>query len=122
MNDPGYVRAAAIAQLPAGTILAVKVGDEEVVLYNVDGEIYATRDCCTHQSYPLSKGTLRGKYVTCALHCWVYDVTTGRLTEDPRRFVRSFPVKVDAEGIWVGREPLPPPPPPAETFVSRHDA
>lgn len=117
-----YVRVASLPQLPPGKMLAVKVGEEDVALYNVDGAVYATRDCCTHQSYPLSKGTLRGPYVTCALHCWVYDVTTGRLTEDPKRYVRSFPVKVEGDAIWVGVEPLPPPTPPPETFVSRHDA
>ncbi|MFN3486197.1 MAG: Rieske (2Fe-2S) protein, partial [Planctomycetota bacterium] len=39
---------ASLAELPPGGMLAVRVGDEDVVLYNVKGMIFATRDSCTH--------------------------------------------------------------------------
>lgn len=111
--EEGFVRVAAVSDLPPGGILAVRVGDEEVALYNVKGMIFATRDSCTHQQYPLSRGTLRGKYVRCGLHGWEYDVTSGQYQGDPRIRVRCFPVRVEGGQIYVGTRPLPPPPPPA---------
>lgn len=115
----GFIQVARLADVPPGKMLAVRVGDEDVVLYNVGGRIYATRDSCTHQSYPLSKGFFRGKYVKCALHAWEYDVTTGAYQGNPELHVRCFPVKVEGDEIWVGPAALPPPPPPP---VSRDEA
>ena len=118
MND--LVKVASLDDLRPGRILGVKVGDEEIALYNVDGRIYATRDVCTHQYFPLSKGELRGRVVTCALHQWRYDVTTGANVERPEIHVRRYEVRVDGRDVFVGLVPLPPPDPPKP--VSREDA
>lgn len=99
MND--YVLAAKLAEVPPGRMICVEVGGERVALYNVAGTIHATRDCCTHQSFPLSKGVLRGKYVKCALHGWEYDVTTGEYQGNPDIHVRRYPVKVEGDQVWV---------------------
>jgi nitrite reductase (NADH) small subunit len=115
-----FVKVATLGEIPPGRILGLKVGEEEVALYNIDGRIYATRDVCTHQYFPLSKGELRGRVVTCALHQWRYDVTTGANIERPEIHVRCYEVKVDGQDVLVRLVPLPPPEPPK--FVSRDDA
>ena len=115
-----FVKVASLSAVPPGRMIGVKLGDEEVALYNVDGRIYATRDVCTHQYFPLSQGALRGRVVTCALHQWRYDVTTGANVERPEIHVRCYEVKVDGQDILVRLVPLPPPEPPK--FVSRDDA
>lgn len=106
----GWVRVASLHEIPPGRCLAVRAGTEDVALYNVDGLLHATRDCCTHQSYPLSKGALRGKYVKCSLHGWEFDVTTGAYQGNPGIRVRRFAVKVEGEDVYVDPEPLPLPP------------
>lgn len=105
-----YVKVATLSEIPPGRMLPVRVGGEDVLLYNVGGRVYATRDSCTHQSYPLSKGYLRGKYVKCALHGWEYDVTTGEYQGNPDLHVGCFPVKVEGDGVWVGTSPPSPTP------------
>ncbi len=110
MSD-GFVRVAKLSELPPGRMLPVRVDGEDLVLYNVGGTIYASRDTCTHQSYPLSKGALRGKYVRCSLHGWEYDVTTGAYVGSPNVRMRCFPVKVEGDEIRVSLTPLTPPPP-----------
>lgn len=114
-----FVRVAKLSEIPPGRMIAVRAGEENVALYNVDGRLYATLDCCTHQSYPLSKGVLRGKYVKCALHDWEYDVATGAYQGNTAIHVRRFPVRVEGDDILVGLTPLPPPPRP---FVPRDEA
>jgi nitrite reductase/ring-hydroxylating ferredoxin subunit len=121
MMDEGFVRVAKLADVPPGRMLGVQVDGEPVALYNVDGTVYATRDECTHQSYPLSKGELFGRYVKCWLHAWVFDVTTGAYQGNPCVGVRCHPVRVLEGEVWVGRAPLPRPPAPPP-FVSRDDA
>ena len=117
---PEFVKVASLDDLPPGRMIGVKVGDEEIALYNVEGRVCATRDVCTHQHYPLSKGELRGSVVTCALHQWRYDVTTGANIERPEIHVRRYEVRVDGRDVLVSLVPLPPPEPPK--FVSRDDA
>jgi nitrite reductase/ring-hydroxylating ferredoxin subunit len=119
----GYVRAGRLEDLPPGRMLAVKVDGDELAVYNVDGALFATRDSCLHQSYPLTKGALRGKYVRCPLHNWEFDVTTGAYQGFTGGRLRCFPVKVLDGEIWVGTAPLaPPPPPPAPPTLSRDEA
>ncbi len=97
----GFVRVARLCEIPPGRMLPVRAGDESVLLYNVAGRIFATRDRCTHQSFPLSKGVLRGKYVKCALHGWEYDVTTGAYQGNPDVHVGCFAVRIEQDEIWV---------------------
>jgi nitrite reductase/ring-hydroxylating ferredoxin subunit len=115
-----FVKVASLDDVPPGRMKGVRVGDEEVALYNVDGRIYATRDVCTHQYFPLTKGDLRGRVITCGLHQWRYDVTTGANLERPEIHVRCYEVRVDGRDILVRLVPLPPPPPPPP--ISRDDA
>lgn len=115
-----FVKVAVLDDVPPGRMKGVRVGDEEIALYNVDGRIYATRDVCTHQYFPLTKGELRGRVVTCAFHQWRYDVTTGANVERPDIGVRRYEVRVDGRDVLVSLVPLPPPDPPKP--VSREDA
>lgn len=110
---------ARMAEVPPGRIFPVQLGEDRVALYNVAGRVYATRDRCTHQAFPLSKGDLRGKYVKCALHGWEYDVTTGEYQGNPDVHVGCFEVRVEGEDVWVRMTQVEPPPRP---FVSREDA
>ncbi|HZN62953.1 MAG TPA: Rieske 2Fe-2S domain-containing protein [Planctomycetota bacterium] len=115
-----FVKVASLDQLPPGRMIGVKVEDEEVALYNVDGRVYATRDVCTHQHFPLTQGELRGKVVTCAFHQWRYDVVTGANVERPEIHVRCYETRVQGRDVFVRLVALPPPEPPP--FVSRDDA
>jgi nitrite reductase/ring-hydroxylating ferredoxin subunit len=120
MASDRFARLLPLADLPPGAIRAVRLEDEDVALYNVDGAVYATRDSCTHESFPLSRGALCGRVVTCALHHWKYDVTTGRCETNPAAHVRRYETKVEDGWIHARLVALPPPEPPK--FVSRDDA
>ncbi|MFP6744644.1 MAG: Rieske 2Fe-2S domain-containing protein, partial [Alphaproteobacteria bacterium] len=47
---------------------SVKIGDEYVAIYNVDGTYYATDDICTHEFASLCEGFIDGDIVECPLH------------------------------------------------------
>ena len=50
---------------------------EELAVYNVNGEYYATENFCPHKGALLSDGSLCGHVVECGLHGWQFDVRTG---------------------------------------------
>jgi nitrite reductase/ring-hydroxylating ferredoxin subunit len=113
---PDFVRVARLSEVPPGKMLPVRVEDEDLVLYNVDGTLSATRDFCPHAGYPLSKSMFCGKYVRCSLHSWEFDVTNGQYTGNPHVKLRRFPVEVRDEEVFVKLEPIvaaPPPPAPS---------
>jgi len=109
-----FRRVAALSEIPPGKMLAVRVDREDVVLYNVDGAVYASRDFCPHAGFALSKSAFREKYVRCSLHAWEFDVTNGEYTGNPLIHMKCFPVKVIGDEVWISllpiipRKPCPP--------------
>ncbi len=115
-----FIRAASLAEIPTDGMLPVRVDKEDVVLYRVKDQVFASRDFCPHAGYPLSKSHFRGKYVKCSLHSWEFDVTNGEYTGNPTMKMRCYPVKIEGDEVWVSLTPIgvkPPAPPP-----SRDDA
>jgi nitrite reductase/ring-hydroxylating ferredoxin subunit len=72
------VEVARTSEIPLGTMKRVTAFNEDILLSNVGGEIYATQNDCGHQRASLAKGKLEGNIVTCPLHGATFDVTTGR--------------------------------------------
>ena len=77
-------------------------GMEPIVLANVDGDLYALEDQCSHQDLPLSDGELDGTDLMCIHHGARFDACTGKNRGLPAvRPVRSYPVEVREDGIYV---------------------
>lgn len=90
-----------ISQLQPGQMKALRVGSEPVVVYNIDGEFYATQDECTHAGGPLSTGDLEGQEIVCPLHFSCFDVTDGSVTCGPaRESLKTYQVVIDGD---IGR-------------------
>ncbi len=53
------------------------VGACGIVVCNVQGEIYALENNCSHADAPLSAGRLRGWHITCPLHRARFDIRDG---------------------------------------------
>ena len=73
-----------LSEILDGKMKHVKAFDEDILLSNVGGRIYATSNRCGHQNAPLSKGTLNGHAVTCPLHAATFDVITGKNLTGPQ--------------------------------------
>jgi len=96
---------ARLTDLPDGTLLGVVTpAGERVCLVNVDGEIHALGNTCTHQEFPISDGLLLpGGRIECAWHGAIFDCRTGvarRLPAiDP---LPVYAVKVEDGQVLVG--------------------
>lgn len=68
-----------IEDLPPGRCATVELPNgNELALYNVGGEIYATDNSCPHHGAPLAEGRLCGHVIECGFHGWQFDVRDGR--------------------------------------------
>ncbi|MCG6956962.1 MAG: non-heme iron oxygenase ferredoxin subunit [Gemmatimonadetes bacterium] len=97
-----WVRVAAVAGCPVGQLTSVAAGGEQIVLANVDGDVYALLDQCSHEEYPLSDGDLEGTDLVCMYHGARFDACTGKNKGLPAiRPVRSFPVDIRDGDVYV---------------------
>ena len=97
----GFVRAVKKAEISAGTIREIQIEGRAVALANVGGTIYAINNTCLHRGGPLGQGQLDGKVVTCPWHGWQYDVTNGKVVQNPATGVDCYPIEVRGEDVFV---------------------
>jgi len=74
---------ASIDDFAASDAIAVDVAGDEVALYLVDGNVYATANRCTHGDASLCEGFLEGHEIECPFHQGRFDVRTGAATAAP---------------------------------------
>ncbi|MFQ5879742.1 MAG: Rieske (2Fe-2S) protein [Dehalococcoidia bacterium] len=99
-----YVKAAQLKDVPPGSMHVVQVDGEQVVLANVDGQLFAFGGVCTHRGGPLAEGDLLGTVVTCPWHAGQFDVRTGEVvSRPPAEPVATYQVQVEGDDIKVAR-------------------
>ncbi len=77
-------------------------GSVPIAVFNVDGEVYAVDDTCTHQEASLADGWLEGCHIECPLHESQFDLRTGEPTSPPAtRAVRTHRVHIEDGHIFV---------------------
>ena len=91
--------------LRGARVIKTKVGC--VALFRTaPDEVFATSDRCPHKGGPLSEGIVHGHQVTCPLHDWVFDLTTGAARGADQGAVRTWPVRVERGRILISAESL----------------
>jgi nitrite reductase (NADH) small subunit len=97
------IRIAAKSELPpVGQVREFDAAGRMICVANVDGEIRALDNTCLHHGAPLGQAgvVLDGK-VICAWHAWAYDTQTGACGQDPTRRLRTHPVRIDGDDVFV---------------------
>jgi nitrite reductase/ring-hydroxylating ferredoxin subunit len=103
MAETAFVKMAELGELSPGDLKMVEVGDDQILLANVAGSIYACDNVCTHAFAPLSEGGLDEEQVECPLHGAVFNVTTGEVIGPPAvENLRVFQVRIDGQDVLVG--------------------
>jgi nitrite reductase/ring-hydroxylating ferredoxin subunit len=104
MADSSFVTVAKADDLKPGEMKYVEVGDEPVVLINLDGEFYALSDVCTHEEASLSDGEIVGDEIECPLHGGAFDIRTGQPVAFPVVVpVETFRVRVVGDEVQVAQ-------------------
>jgi nitrite reductase (NADH) small subunit len=96
-----FVRAAAATDIPPGTIREVSIEGKAIAVANVRGQFHAISNTCLHRGGPLGDGVLEGSVVTCPWHGWQYDVTTGKVSQNPTVGVDRYAIEVRGDDLYV---------------------
>ena len=102
MSESQWTEAAAVDEVPTDDVVGMQVGGRDIALYNVEGQIYATDNVCTHGHARLCEGFLEGHEIECPLHQGKFDVRNGKPTCAPvTEAIRSYPVRIEAGRVFL---------------------
>lgn len=98
-----FVKVAKLTDVPAGGSKLVEVNRTRIALFNLDGEIYAIEDVCTHDGGPLVEGKIvNGHQVQCPRHGARFDIRTGAALSFPAfEPTKTYAVQVRDGEIWI---------------------
>ena len=101
-----WIEVAAISDIPPGDKLRVSYGGVDIAIFNINGELYAIGDTCTHAEASLTDGDfyedMRGWVAECPLHGSQFDIMTGEAVSLPATGnVGKYRVKVEDGVVWV---------------------
>ncbi len=86
-----------LQDLVSGEAMVVD-GSVPIAVFNVDGDLYAIDDTCTHQHASLADGWGEGCFVECPLHSSQFYLRSG----DPHAPPATNPVRIHAVRIRDG--------------------
>jgi len=97
-----YHTVAKVGDIEPGEMMYVEAGDAFICLINLDGEIHALDDTCTHEEASLSDGTIIGDEIECPLHGGAFNIRTG----EPAAFpvvvpIEKYDVRIVGDEIQV---------------------
>ncbi len=97
-----WVRVAEVSDVKPGGVIQVHVDDEPVALANVEGELLAVGDICSHEYFLLSDGWVEGDQIECSKHGSMFDLRTGEAKNLPAIHpVPVYEVKVEGDEVFL---------------------
>lgn len=85
-----------------GSLHKFSVADREICVTEIDGEVFAIDDVCTHGEASLSEGEREGYAVECFLHGARFDLRTGAvLTPPATQPVKSYPIQIEGNDVLI---------------------
>ena len=90
------------SDLAEGSISAVDLKGEHVLLSKIGGEVYAVGGTCTHEETDLGLGFVIEDRVVCPLHLSQFELKTGEVVNPPATVsLKRYSVRVEGGTIFV---------------------
>lgn len=70
-------------------------GGDIAIFRTADDAVFALHDKCPHKGGPLSQGIVHDRKVTCPLHAWNIELTSGDAVAPDHGHCGTFRVKVE---------------------------
>ena len=100
-----FVKVAQISSIPVGETAVVDFEGEEVCVANVEGQIYAIGNGCSHRGGPLGDGQIDGEIVTCPWHGAEFNLKSGEALSPPASLPQpTYQVQLDGDDIKIARD------------------
>jgi Fe-S cluster biogenesis protein NfuA/nitrite reductase/ring-hydroxylating ferredoxin subunit len=101
LDDEGWVRAAALAEVPEGNILPVMVGQHSLLLSRTGSTLSCFDNACAHLGLPLDLAEVAGGVLTCPHHHFQFSIESGECLTVPEVQLLSHAVRVRGADVEV---------------------
>ncbi|PJG60644.1 non-heme iron oxygenase ferredoxin subunit [Aeromonas cavernicola] len=82
--------------------VAIKVGEKEIGIFMVEGQLHAIEDICPHAYALLTEGFIEGRTIECPLHEAIFDIPTGKLQSGPGcRDLTTYEVRIEGDDVLL---------------------
>ena len=93
---------AKLTAVPEGEARGFTIGRTEIILCNVEGEVYAFQGMCSHEELPLDGAEIEDGILTCDWHGATYDACTGQVLGLPAtESLRAYDTRVEDGAVFV---------------------
>ena len=105
------------AEISVGGRKLVEIDGRSLGIFNVGGKFVAVLNVCPHELAPVCEGRVggttlpspageycwgrEGEILACPWHGWEFDLLTGAALADPRKRLRTYPVEIEGETVYV---------------------
>jgi len=86
-------------EISAETMKLFSLNDRLIIVGRTGNVLFAFDNSCPHMGASLSKGDLRKGSIICYMHCFSYDVFTGKLIRIPEKWMNQ-------NSNWKKTDPL----------------
>ena len=100
-----FARVASLSDLPVNGRKLVEIDGVRIAIFNLDGELHAIEDVCTHDGGPLVEGEVMNDcQVQCPRHGARFDIRTGAALSMPAfEATNTYAVEIDGDDVFVER-------------------
>jgi len=100
-----WIEVVELEKIPLLGSRVIKTPSMDIAVFRgKDDQVFAIKDACPHKNGPLSQGIMHGNSVTCPLHNWRIDLTSGKALEPDEGCVNVYPVKTEAGKVYLELE------------------
>ncbi len=97
-----WIEVGSIEDIPVLGARVVRNGNTDIAIFrNSSDEIFAINDSCPHKQGKLSQGIVHNQSVTCPLHNWKIDLTTGEAMAPDEGCTGHYPAKIESGKIFI---------------------
>ena len=99
----------------------VEFGGEEIVIFHIEGELFAIRNLCPHRGGPLSQGKITNSLecewpsvgervceqlsgdpaIACPWHGWEFDLKSGTHLGDDDFGIKTYGLLIDDDEVFI---------------------
>ena len=99
---------ATVNEFKPGDSKLVELDEVMVAVFNLEGDIYAIEDVCTHQDSPLlgcglaPENIVKGDEIVCPRHGARFSIKTGEALSPPAyEATRTFPTRIENDMVQI---------------------
>jgi len=98
-----FKKVATLPELKEGEVKGLSVNGQQIALYRLGDQVFATTDICTHEQCVISENYyIDGEEVECTCHGSHFEIKTGKNTVPPAAEpLQIYPVKVEDEDVFI---------------------